>query len=274
MLGSKKDKAGEQFLESSYSGPNLNCRPSYCQEEHNYILEISGLTFNYPDGTSALQGINLKIKSGKRIAVLGLNGAGKSTLFLQLNGILKPWQGKVRFRGEEVKYSSSFLKKLRAGVGIVFQNPDTQLFTGNVYQEVAFGLMNLQLPKEEIKKRVAGVLQSVDMINLQDRPSHLLSYGQKKLVAIMGVIAMRPQLLILDEPFAGLDPKHSRQIKKLLTNLNQDGQTIMLSTHSIDLASKWAQEVIILHQGKVAAEGLAAEVLSDRELLRSLELAE
>ncbi|WP_027717783.1 energy-coupling factor ABC transporter ATP-binding protein [Desulfovirgula thermocuniculi] len=237
-----------------------------------YILEARDLYFTYPDGTPALKGASLAVEEGKRVAILGPNGAGKTTLFLHFNGILRPQKGKVLYAGKEVQYDRRFLKQLRREVGIVFQDPDSQLFSASVFQEVSFGPMNLGLPKEEVARLVEEAMEATEISALRDKPTHLLSYGQKKRVCLAGVLAMKPRVLICDEPTAGLDPKYARQSMELFDRLHQRGTTIILATHDVDLAYSWADYAYFMEGGKVVGEGLPQEVFRDTRLLESCNL--
>lgn len=233
----------------------------------DYIIETKDLTFKYSDGTIALDHINIKIPRGKKIAFLGANGAGKSTLFLHLNGILKPSSGEILFDGTCFKYSHKELQKLRQKVGIVFQDPDVQLFSANVYEEVSFGAVNLKLPKNEVKDRVEKALKDTNTLDLKDKPTHFLSYGQKKRVSIADILVMKPEVIILDEPTSSLDPKHSFMVENLLEEINNSGTTLILSTHDVDFAYSWADYIFVLKNGQVVGEGSPKEVFEDENLI-------
>ena len=180
------------------------------------IIETKNLHYEYADGTYALSGVNLGIRKGKITAVLGGNGAGKSTLFLNFNGILRPSLGEVIFKGEPVSYSRSGLREIRKSVGIVFQDPDNQLFSASVYQDISFGAINLKLPEDEVQRRVELALKRTGIEHLKSKPTHCLSHGQKKRVALAGVLVMEPEVLVLDEPTAGLDPAASVHVRNLI----------------------------------------------------------
>lgn len=229
----------------------------------DYIIELNNLTFKYNDGTKAINNLNLKIERGKKISFLGINGAGKSTLFLHLNGILKPTKGEILFNKVPLKYSHKELKKIRQKVGIVFQDPDTQLFSANVYQEVSFGAMNLNLEKAEVKRRVDKALEDTNVFDFKDKPTHFLSYGQKKRVSIADILVMEPEVIILDEPTSSLDPKHSTMIEELLNDINKTGTTLLLSTHDIDFAYSWSDYIFILKNGELIGEGTPEEVFEN-----------
>ncbi|WP_291574144.1 energy-coupling factor ABC transporter ATP-binding protein [Clostridium sp. UBA4548] len=229
----------------------------------DYIIELNNLTFSYSDGTKALNNLNLKIERGKKISFLGINGAGKSTLFLHLNGILKPTKGEIVFNNMPLKYSQKELKKIRQKIGIVFQDPDIQLFSANVYQEVSFGAMNLNLEKAEVIRRVDKALQDTNVFEYKHKPTHFLSYGQKKRVSIADILVMEPEVIILDEPTSSLDPKHSAMIEELLNDINKTGTTLLLSTHDIDFAYSWSDYIFILKDGELVGEGTPEEVFQN-----------
>ena len=237
-----------------------------------YIIEAESLCFKYCDGTQALNGLSFKIEKGKKIAVLGSNGAGKSTLFLHLNGILKPDKGKILFNNQEIKYDQKSQAELKRKVGIVFQDPDSQLFSASVYQEVSFGPMNLNLDKETVKKLVDNALEATNISDLKNKPTHFLSYGQKKRVSIADIIAMSPEVIIFDEPTEFLDPKHKLQIIDLINRINEQGSTVILSTHDVNMAYEWADNIILMKDGMVLKEGNAVEIFSDKDLIASSNL--
>ncbi|MBP2143737.1 cobalt/nickel transport system ATP-binding protein [Methanococcus voltae] len=236
------------------------------------ILEVNDLIYKYPDGTSALKGINFKAEEGDMIAILGPNGAGKSTLFLHFNGILKPKEGVVKVKEKPISYKNKDLLEVRKTVGIVFQNPDDQLFAPTVAQDVAFGPMNLGLDKEEVTKRVKEALKAVDMEGYDEKPPHHLSGGQKKRVAIAGILAMKPEIIVLDEPTAGLDPLGASQIMRLLYELNKQGITIIISTHDVDLVPVYANKVYLISDGKIIKNGTPKEIFNDTEAIRNSKL--
>lgn len=233
-----------------------------------YILETKNLSFQYPDGTKALNNINLRLQKGKKISFLGVNGSGKSTLFLNFNGVLKPTSGELIFKGKEVKYRHKDLMELRKNIGIVFQEPDSQLFSANVYQEVSFGAMNLKLDKEEVVKRVDDALRDTGMTRFKDKAVHFLSYGQKKRVSIADILVMNPEVIVFDEPTSSLDPKHSKQIVEIFNNLNEKNITVILSTHDVELAYSWSDYIIVMKDGEVASEGTPYEIFSNEELIK------
>ncbi len=236
------------------------------------VIETKDITYEYPDGTKALDKVNFNVDDGKIVALLGPNGAGKSTLFLHFNGILSPSTGSVLIEGDTVKYNKKDLMQIRQKVGIVFQNPDDQLFAPTVLEDVAFGPMNMGLDKQEVEVRVKEALLRVGMEGFEKKPPHHLSGGQKKRVAIAGILAMKPKIMVLDEPTSGLDPKGASQILRLLYKLNSEGITIVISTHDVDLVPLYASKVYIISEGKIIKEGTAPEVFEDVKTIRGANL--
>ena len=237
-----------------------------------FILEARNVSYAYPDGTAALSAVSTGITKGEKIAVLGSNGAGKTTLFLHFNGILRPGGGTVLFNGKSVLYDRRCLRELRRKVQIVFQEPDTQLFSARVYQDISFGALNLSLPQDEVQRRVDTALQTVDIEHLRDKATHALSHGEKKRVAIAGALVMNPEVLIIDEPTACVDPRHQQELLDLFDRLNGSGTTILLSTHDVELAWQWAGRLIVMHKGFIACEGDPHTVFSDEQLMQKIGL--
>jgi len=233
------------------------------------VIEVINLAFRYPDGTRALNGVSFSMPEGARVALLGPNGAGKSTLLLHLNGLNLPQQGAVKVLGREVGKKTK--KWVRAGVGIVFQDPDDQIFSSTVWDDVAFGPINMGLSSYDVVQRVRNSLQAVGMLAYREKPPYRLSYGQKKRVAIAGVLAMEPKVIVLDEPMAFLDPAGKEQVERILDDLNRNGTAIIIATHDVDLAARWADRVIILKDGRVLAEG-GPGLLTDKQLVESADL--
>ena len=229
----------------------------------HHTLEVSGLEFAYPDGRQALRGVTFHIAPGEKVAMVGPNGAGKSTLLLHFNGILRG-QGSVRVCGLEV--GDGNLPAVRAAVGLVFQDPDDQLFSPTVFEDVAFGPLYRGLPEAEVRRRVQAALQAVGMDGSGGRISHHLSGGEKKRVAIATVLAMEPEILVLDEPTAGLDPRARRGLIRLLRDLPQ---TMLASTHDLRLVAELFTRTIVLDEGRVVADGDTATLLRQTDLLEA-----
>ena len=228
-------------------------------------LEISGLAYAYPDGNQALFGVNLSINQGERVALLGPNGAGKTTLVLHLNGIIPTMQGQVRVAGEVVdSKNAESIKSIRHKVGIVFQDPDDQLFMPTVGQDVAFGPYNAGLRGLELERAVKEALELVGMSEFIDRPPHHLSFGQRRRVAVATVLAMKPEILVMDEPSSNLDPAARRELAEIITSLNI---TLLMVTHDLPFANELCQRAVILSAGVVAADDEISRVLSDKQLL-------
>lgn len=232
------------------------------------ILALENVSYSYPNGVAALHNVHMEIQPGSKIAILGANGAGKSTLFLHLNGILQPQSGRVLLDGQRVEYTRSFLNALRQKVGIVFQDPDSQLFSVNVFQDISFGPMNLKCSPAEIKERVEQAMEITKIGDLRGRPTHQLSCGQKKRVAIAGILAMDPEVIILDEPTASLDPCLVEEMMILFEELYKSGKTLIISTHDMDLAYNWVDYCYVLNQGRVASHGSPYEIFRNQGLLK------
>lgn len=216
--------------------------------------------------------ISFKVEKGEIVSILGKNGAGKSTLFLQFNGIYEPTDGKILVDGEPIDYSKKGLINVRQKVGIVFQNPDDQLFAPTVEEDVAFGPLNLGYSQEETQEIVTKSLKRVGMSGYERKAPHHLSGGQKKRIAIAGILAMNPEIMVLDEPTSGLDPKGASSILQLLYDLNEEGMTIIISTHDVDLVPVYSKKVFVLSKGTIIKSGTPEEVFSDVELIRKANL--
>lgn len=225
-------------------------------------VEVSDLRYSYPDGTAALQGVNLAVEPGERVAVLGPNGAGKTTLMLHLNGLIQPQSGRVAIEGTTVDEHS--VREIRHRVGLVFQDPDDQLFMPTVRDDVGFGPANAGLSDAEVGRRVAEALDAVGMTEVADRPPHHLSLGQRRRVAIATVLAMDPAVLVLDEPSSNLDPAARREVAETLLAL---GRTTIMVTHDLPYALQLCPRSVILSEGQIVADGPTAELLQDRDLL-------
>ena len=236
------------------------------------LLEASGLTYSYPGGVPALNGLDLKVTRGRRLAILGPNGAGKTTLLLHLNGTLRPASGQVFLEGAAVSYSRAGLSNWRRRVGLVLQDAEDQLFAASVAEDVSFGPLNLGMSEVDARRRVEETLAALNIAGLAERPPHMLSFGQKKRVAIAGAVAMRPDVLLMDEPTAGLDNHGTAHLLSTLKKLEGAGTTLVFATHDVDLAYGFADDVALFSDGKVLAQGESARVLSDEMLLKQSHL--
>ena len=227
----------------------------------NEIINITHLSYDYPDGHSALQDINLAISPGEKVALIGANGAGKSTLLLHLNGCLRG-AGKITVDGHEL--NNHTLKTIRSLVGVVFDNPDNQLFSSTVYEDVAYGLVYQGLDSQTIERKVNKTLTALGMESFADHSPYHLSMGEKRRIALATVLSMDPKILVLDEPTAGLDPKGKKELIALLEGLDR---TMLISTHDLDMAKQVTSRTIIIDRGKITATGETLEILSDEPLL-------
>ncbi|MGV8072206.1 ATP-binding cassette domain-containing protein [Methanobrevibacter sp.] len=238
----------------------------------NIQLSTENLSFTYPDGTQALKNINIEIEKGEKVAIIGPNGAGKSTLFSHFNGLTEPTSGCVKIEGKAISFEKDELLKVRQKVGIVFQDPNDQLFAPTVKEDIAFGPMNLGLSYGEVEKRVEDALKMVGMENYEDKTPHHLSGGQQKRIAIAGIIAMKPEIMILDEPTAGLDPDGVEKVLNIMNQLNKEGMTLIISSHDIDMISKYADKIFVLYNGEIIESGNKNKIFSDMELLKKAHL--
>ncbi|MEU9143141.1 ATP-binding cassette domain-containing protein [Streptomyces sp. NPDC048349] len=230
------------------------------------LVELVGAGYAYEDGPPVLRGVDFGITAGRALVLLGRNGSGKTTLMRLLSGGLKPGSGALHLDGTKVTYDRAGLTRLRTAVQLVVQDPDDQLFAASVEQDVSFGPMNLGLEVAEVRKRVDSALAALDISALRDRPTHLLSYGQRKRAAIAGAVAMAPRVLILDEPTAGLDPDGQERLLEVLAGLRASGTTVVMATHDVDLAVRWADDAAVLTPSGIRV-GPAPLLLSDPELL-------
>lgn len=234
-------------------------------------LKVEGLRYKYPDGTKALNGVNIDVIKGEFLAILGANGSGKTTLLKHLNGLLKPTFGSIILDGKrlsELKPSEVFRK-----VGMVFQDPNDQLLAPTVEEDVAFGPANLNLKYEEIMNRVMNTLELVEMKKYAKKTINSLSYGQRKRTCIAGILAMEPEVLVLDEPTSGLDPGGVKSVMKLLKDLNRKrGITIIIATNSVDLVPVYTTRVVIMDKGKIIKEGTPESVFTDSRMLEDVKL--
>ncbi|WP_447035142.1 ATP-binding cassette domain-containing protein [Streptomyces sp. DSM 118878] len=230
------------------------------------LVALRAASYAYEEGPAVLSGLDFDVAEGRALALLGRNGSGKTTLMRLLSGGLRPSEGELTLGGVPVRYDRKGLTRLRTTVQLVVQDPDDQLFAASVEQDVSFGPLNLGLPDAEVRARVAESLAALDIAALADRPTHLLSYGQRKRTAIAGAVAMRPRVLILDEPTAGLDPDGQERLLTTLRGLRDAGTTVVMATHDVDLALRWADDAALLTPSGVRT-GPAAATLADRDLL-------
>lgn len=234
------------------------------------VLSLQNVSYSYHPGRPVLKNISLTVSAGEKIAILGANGAGKSTLFLLMDGVLRPESGTVTFAGETI--TGKNLTLLRKGVGIIFQDADHQMIAPSVKAEVSFGPMNLKLPEKEVKKRVNEALSFMNLDGFQERPPHYLSGGEKKRVSIADIIAMQPEVFLFDEPASSLDPIGKKQLEDVLARLSETGKTLLISTHDVDFAYRWAERILVFQNGTLRAEGTAPQIFSQDELLKETNL--
>ena len=241
--------------------------------KEDIILKAENLYFSYDDENShSLNGLSLEIKRGHKVAFMGANGSGKSTFFLCCNGIHRPSSGTLYFNGEPIDYSKKGLLDLRAKVGIIFQDPDNQLFSASVYQEISFGILNLGVSEEKAKEEVEQVIDYLEITPFRHKPTHALSGGQKKQVSIADILVMHPEIIILDEPAAALDPKHTTMVNHIVDRLTDEGITVLMSTHDVNYAFEWANDIFLFKDGKVLMQGTPVEVFSNQSALAETNL--
>ena len=225
-------------------------------------IEIRNLSYSYPDGSAVFEGINLKINEGERVGIIGPNGAGKTTLLLHLNGILRG-KGEVKIFG--LVLNNGNLHEIRKRVGLVFQDPDDQLFSPTVFDDVAFGPLNMELSKDEVNNRVKEALEEVGMSGFEKRFSHALSAGEKKRIAIATVLSMNPDILAIDEPTSNLDPGMRKNLIALLGGFQT---TLIIASHDLNMVEQLCTRVILLNRGRIIAEGIASEMLENKKLMQ------
>lgn len=240
---------------------------------NDILLKAKQLSYTYEGSdVPALNGLSLEIRRGRKVACMGANGSGKSTFFLCCNGIRKPDSGQLYFEGHPLDYSKKGLLSLRSKVGVVFQDPDNQLFSANVLQEISFGPLNLGLTQQETRRRAEQVMERLGIASFAHRPVHALSGGQKKLVAIADILVMEPSLILLDEPAAALDPIHTRIVREIIDEISASGITVVTATHDVDYAWSWADDVLLFHEGQLLAFGSPKDVFTQKELLETASL--
>lgn len=236
------------------------------------IIKIEGLKFSYEKGKEILKGIDIEIKKGEKIAVLGNNGSGKTTFFMNLNGVYLFDEGNIYLKGRKIKKNKKDLNYLRENIGIVFQNPDNQIIGSTVYEELSFGLINLGLSKKEIEERIEEISQKLNLKKYLDTPPHYLSGGEKKRVCIGDIVAMNPEIIIFDEPTAELDQLNIKILEEILNDLSIEKKTIILSTHDIDFAFRFADRILVFSAGEIIGDGTSEEIFKDIELLNKANL--
>ena len=234
------------------------------------ILQVKDLHFSYNDEKETLRGISLDIYEGEKIAVLGSNGAGKSTFFLNINGVLKSSSGQICYRGKTIDKKS--LNELRKNVGIVFQDADNQIIASTVEAEGSFGPMNLKLPRQEVIERVDKALAYMNISDFKKRAPHYLSGGEKKRVSIADIIAMESEIIIFDEPTAALDPLNAAMLEEVLGKMNEEGRTMLISTHDVDFAYRWADRVIVFSNGQIIADDTPFNIFCQENILEQASL--
>ncbi|WP_400162577.1 energy-coupling factor ABC transporter ATP-binding protein [Brevibacillus sp. TJ4] len=238
-----------------------------------YVMEFSDVYYTYPGSRSpVLQGVSLGIPEGKKCVLLGRNGCGKSTLFLHANGILQPQKGTVSWRGSAFVYRRSFLQEMTKTIGLVFQDPEHQLIASTVAEDISYGLLNRKLPAEQIRAKVDLMLDAFGLREHADSPIHHLSLGQKRRLALAGVMVMEPELLLLDEPTAYLDRDQTKSLLRRLDHIHANGTTVLMATHDLDIAFEWAEWICVMDTGRILFTGLPETLLANRELLQTLEL--
>jgi cobalt/nickel transport system ATP-binding protein len=243
------------------------------------IFRLKDVSYSYLDKFPALDEVNLSIRQGEQIAVLGANGSGKSTLLKLLNGLIFPTSGMIKAFGQILAEETldggneEFAQYFRKKIGFLFQDPDVQLFCPTVFDEIAFGPLQLDIPTEEVSKRVEDVMEMLEIEDLKDRAPYTLSGGEKKKVAIASILSVNPDILLLDEPTSELDPRTQRWLVELLLELRNAGKTIIIATHDLDVVKEIANRIVVLDEGhKIAADGEAERILEDRDLLMEVNL--
>lgn len=239
------------------------------------MLRLENITYVYEDKTVALKDVNIDLRKGKKIGIVGSNGSGKSTLFMMFLGLLKPTKGRVIFKDKELKYDKGNLYELRKNAGIVFQDPDKQIFFSNVFDDVAFALRNLKFNENEVKKRVFDAMEKTNIADLKNKPVHFLSYGQKKNVSIAGVVAMNHRMIFFDEPTAGLDYRSKENVKSILEAIaDVEEKSIVVSSHDMNFIYEICDYIYVLNKGHVLSEGKKETIFLDKEVLDKANLEE
>ncbi len=239
----------------------------------DFILDFDCVSYRYPPATRAsIDNLSFKIPTGKRCALIGQNGCGKTTLFLLACGLLQPQHGVISWQKERFRYDRRSLSRLRQQIGLVFQNPEHQVVAATVEEDISYGLCNLDLADSEIADRVGTAIEQFNLSELADQPIHTLSLGQKKRVSIADVMVLKPKLLLLDEPTAYLDPRHTRELIDQLHQIHATGTTILMANHDLDFVYGWADWIFVMNQGQLILEGTPQTVFAQRETLEALQL--
>jgi len=227
------------------------------------IIEISDLCYTYPDGKTALENVDLDIFEGESVGIVGANGAGKTTLILHINGILRENNG-GNIKIIDMEMNDKNVRKIRSKIGLVFQNPEDQLFSPTVFEDVSFGPLNMRLPADEVIKRTAEALEMVEMSEFENRSSHHLSEGEKKRISVATVLSMNPEILVLDEPTSNLDPKHRRELINLLKKICK---TIIIVSHDLEAVLELCDRTVLMNRGSIVKDGKTTEIMSDKKLM-------
>ena len=229
------------------------------------LIEMKKVSFSYNEDGLTLSDINIEIFKGDKIAVLGANGSGKSTFFMNLAGVLFPHTGEIMLNGDKI--TKKTISKLREKIGIVFQEPDYQIIASTVWSEVSFGPMNLNLSKDEVSSRVSEALEYMNLTQYAQRPPHYLSGGEKKRVTIADIIAMKSEIIIFDEPTSSLDPVNSEMLENTLSSLHDEGKTLIISTHDVDFAFRWADRIVVFDNGQIISDDIPENTFENDEVL-------
>mgnify|MGYP006421394341 CR=1 FL=1 len=239
----------------------------------DWFLQFQNVTYTYPGQTQpTIDNLTLSVPQGKKSALIGQNGSGKSTLLFLADGLYKPQQGEIAMPQMRLRYNRRSLNRWRKSIGLAFQDPNEQLVAGTVTEDISYGLYNLGLPEKDIKQRLRQIIADFSLEEIWESPLHHLSMGQKRRVALAGVIALSPNLLLLDEPTAYLDGLQTHHLLQELDRIWQNGTTLLMATHDLNLAYEWADWFFIVHQGKLILQGKAEDVFSQRDLLREVQL--
>lgn len=240
--------------------------------EKRVVLQTEGLSYEYEPGKPAISRVSVSFYQGEKVAILGANGAGKSTFFLTMNGVLHPSAGQIILHGNPITGNKKDRRTLHKEVGIVFQDADNQMIASTVKQEVSFGPMNLKLSKEEVMKRTMEAMEYMNLRDYEERPPHSLSGGEKKRVSIADVIAMEGAVIAFDEPTASLDPVNAQMLEAVLERLSGEEKTLLVSTHDVDFAYRWADRILVFDKGQIAADGTPIQVFENDALLEKCNL--